>query len=405
MDIAGSIPLAVLFATALLLARAWMVTDAGRLAIARLARLAGPSAGHVLFGYTFAVAGLSLVIPNFVAAMAATPFIARLAKGFRLNGVAHRSLTTAFAAACMWAANVGGKGSLVGSPSNALLVAYLQTAAVPGREAVTYLSWLVFGLPMSLLLALAVWALLRIGFAGALTHAAPNSEVLRDEGASPDTKAVWRLTAAFLCYWLAASVVQGLFGQQAEWPLAAGALCFGAWLLLRLFHNGGSGGGPLLRPGEMRAGVPWRGFLLIGLTAGASLGLVKLFSIDHYAADFARSLSDAGISGFLLIFIILLLVILTTEIASNTVVAFTFFPVAEAVAPVLGLSPIAFLILVSVASTAGYMTPMATPANALVVGEVRGIRYGRLILLGLLLDLLVAGILAFWGVTVMPYIL
>lgn len=405
MDIASSIPLAVLFATALLLARAWMVTDASRLAIARLARLAGPSAGHVLFGYTFAVAGLSLVIPNFVAAMAATPFIARLVKGFRLEGVAHRGVTTAFAAACMWAANVGGKGSLVGSPSNAILVGYLQGAAVPGREAVTYLSWLVFGVPLSLLLAFAVWALLRAGFAGALSHAAPNSEVLRDEGASADTRAVWRITVIFLVYWLLASVAQGLLGPQAEWLLVAGALGFCAWLLIRLFRNGGSDGGPLLRVSDMRAGVPWRGFLLIGVTAGASFALVKVFAIDQHAADFARSLSDAGLSGFLLLFIILALVILTTEIASNTVVAFTFFPVAQAVAPVLGLSPISFLILVSVASTAGYMTPMATPANALVVGEVRGIHYGRLIVLGFVLDMLVAGILAFWGVTVMPYIL
>jgi sodium-dependent dicarboxylate transporter 2/3/5 len=405
MDILGSIPLAVLFGTALLLARAWMVTDAGRLAIARLARLAGPTASHVLFGYTLAVAGLSLVIPNFVAALAATPFIGRLVEGFRLSGDARRGVATAFAAACMWAANVGGKGSLVGSPSNALLVAYLQTADVPGREVVNYLSWLVFGVPMALVLALTVWVLLRTGFAGALTHAAPNNEVLRDTGASPATLAVWRLTYVFLGYWMLASVAQGLFGRHAEWPLAAGALGFGAWLSIRLFRNGGADGGPLLRPGDMRAGFPWRGFLLIGITAGASFALVKLFAVDEVAADFARSLSDAGVSGFLLLFTILLLVILTTEIASNTVVAFTFFPVAHAVAPVLGLSPISFLILVSVASTAGYMTPMATPANALVVGEVRGIQYGRLVLLGFLLDLLVAAILALWGAVVMPLIL
>jgi sodium-dependent dicarboxylate transporter 2/3/5 len=404
MDIAGSIPLAVLFATALLLARAWMVTDAGRLAIARLARLAGPSAGHVLFSYTLAVAGLSLVIPNFVAAMAATPFVARLVKSFQLNGVAHRAVTTAFAAACMWAANVGGKGSLVGSPSNAILVGYLQSAAVPGREAVTYLSWLAFGLPMSLLLALAVWALLRAGFAGELARAAADSDVLHETGSTREARAVWRLTGAFLGYWLLASVVQGVFGHAAEWPLAAGALLFGTWLLLRLFRNGAKGG-PLLRLGDMRAGIPWRGFVLIGITAGASFGLVKFFAIDQIAADFARSLSEAGVSGFLLLFIMLLLVILTTEVASNTVVAFTFFPVAQAVAPVLGLSPISFLILVSVASTAGYMTPMATPANALVIGEVQGIQYLRLAFLGLVLDVLVAAILAFWGVTVMPYIL
>jgi len=400
---AGYIPIAVLFSTAYLLARAWMVTDAGRIAIGGLTRLAGARPARVLLGYTLSVAGLSVLLPSFVAALGATPFVRRLAHGFRQGEDGREQLTSAFAAACMWAANVGGKGSIVGSPTNAILVVYLGTAAVAGHEQINYLSWLLFGIPLSFILALTVWLILYLGFHGALRAAQPVPELLAPEASDANSARVYRLTGVFLLYWLAASVVQHFWGEGADWPLAGAAAVFGMLFLAALFRPRPEG--PLLRFSDTTGGVPWRGIALIAVTAAISYGLLKLFSVDQRAADLARALSDYGVSGFALMFGVLLLVIFATEIASNTVVALTFFPVAHAVAPVLGIPALPFLIMVSLASTAGYMTPMATPANALVVGEVKGVRLGRLVLLGLLLDIAVAAILAFWGIAVIPLLL
>jgi sodium-dependent dicarboxylate transporter 2/3/5 len=404
MDIAGSLSLAVLFGTAYLLARAWMVTDAGHVAIARMARLAGKAADRVLLGYTLAVALLSLIIPSFVVAIAATPFVGPLVDGFQVRPASRRQLSTAFAAACMWAANVGGKGSIVGSTANAILLVYLQAEKVSGYESVTFLSWLLFGLPLSLLLALVIWLLLRVGFNRTFREATPDIAALSNTGASTSARAVYRLTLFFVLYWLADSLVQSMAGGAAAWPRAVAAILFGAFLSWALLRNGAAPGRPLLRPSDLSGGIPWRGFLLIAATGVVTYSLLKLFAIDQRAAAVAQMLVDRGVSGYLLLFAVLLLVIVATELASNTVVALTFFPIAQAVAPALGLVPLDFLILVSLASTAGYMTPMATPANALVVGEVRGIQLGRLVVLGLVLDVIVAAVLALWGVAVMPWL-
>lgn len=400
---AGYIPIAVLFSTAYLLARAWMVTDAGRIAIGGLTRLAGARPARVLLGYTLAVAGLSILLPSFVAALGATPFVRKLAHGFRQGESGREQLTSAFAAACMWAANAGGKGSIVGSPTNAILVVYLGATLIPGHEKVNFLSWLVFGVPLSLSLALVVWLVLYLGFRGALKQAEPLAEMLEVQAPDAKSRRVYRLTGVFLVYWLAASVVGALAGEGAEWPLAGAAAVFGLAFLAALFYRRREG--PLLRPSDTTGGIPWRGIALIGATAVVSYAILKLLSVDQRAAELAQSLSDLGISGFALMFGVLLLVIFATELASNTVVALTFFPVAQAVAPVLGIPALPFLAMVSLASTAGYMTPMATPANALVVGEVKGVKLGRLVFLGLILDIAVAAVLAVWGMTIIPWLL
>ncbi len=400
---AGYIPIAVLFGTAYLLARAWMVTDAGRIAIAGLTRLAGARPARVLLGYTLAVAGLSVLLPSFVAALGATPFVRRLAHGFRQGDDGREQLTSAFAAACMWGANVGGKGSIVGSPTNAILVVYLGTALVPGHEKVNYLSWLVFGIPLSLSLALVVWLILYLGFRGALAGAAPLAELLEVQPVDAKSREVYALTGVFIVYWLAASIAEAVLRDDADWPLAIAAIVFGAVFLFSLFRRRQDG--PLLLFSDTTGGIPWRGIALIAITAAVSYGILVLLSVDTRAAALAQLLSDSGVSGFVLMFAVLLLVIFATELASNTVVALTFFPVALAVAPVLGIPALPFLAMVSLASTAGYMTPMATPANALVVGEVKGVRLGRLVMLGLFLDVAVAAILALWGMTIIPRLL
>lgn len=400
---AGYIPIAVLFSTAYLLARAWMVTDAGRIAIAGLTRLAGARPARVLLGYTLAVAGLSVLLPSFVAALGATPFVRKLAHGFRQGENGREQLTSAFAAACMWGANVGGKGSIVGSPTNAILVVYLGTAMIPGHEKVSYLSWLVFGIPLSFSLAIVVWVVLYFGFRRSLNEAEPLAELLQPEVPDPKSRRVYLLTGLFLAYWLGVSVVEEFTGEGADWPLAGAAALFGLVMLAVLFRRWPEG--PLLRFSDITGGIPWRGIALIGATALISYGLLKLLSVDQRAADLAQSLSDLGVSGFALMFGVILLVIFATELASNTVVALTFFPVAQAVAPVLGIPALPFLAMVSLASTAGYMTPMATPANALVVGEVKGVKLGWLVFLGLILDVAVAAVLAVWGMTIIPWLL
>ncbi|MGE4554096.1 MAG: anion permease, partial [Desulfovibrionaceae bacterium] len=89
---------------------------------------------------------------------------------------------------------------------------------------------------------------------------------------------------------------------------------------------------------------------------------------------------------------------------SNTVVAAAFFPVAYAAANAAGIDPLALMIAVSTASTCAFMTPVATPCNALAFGEMRGVSLRRMLALGLVLNLACASLMTLWLSWVVPLV-
>ncbi len=64
-----------------------------------------------------------------------------------------------------------------------------------------------------------------------------------------------------------------------------------------------------------------------------------------------------------------IVIVLLGELASNTAVAAIFLPIAGASAAGLGLEPSLFVMSVALASTIGFMLPVATPPNAIVFGS------------------------------------
>ncbi|MDX2089199.1 MAG: SLC13 family permease [Kofleriaceae bacterium] len=63
------------------------------------------------------------------------------------------------------------------------------------------------------------------------------------------------------------------------------------------------------------------------------------------------------------------------QFVSNTATALIMFPIAQASAAAMGLSPVPFLMLVAVASASSLLTPIGTPANMMVMGP-GGYRFG-----------------------------
>jgi di/tricarboxylate transporter len=70
------------------------------------------------------------------------------------------------------------------------------------------------------------------------------------------------------------------------------------------------------------------------------------------------------------------------QFVSNTATALIVVPIAVSAATELALSPRPFLMLMSVAAAASFLTPVATPANMMVMGP-GGYRFGDYWRLGL----------------------
>ena len=67
---------------------------------------------------------------------------------------------------------------------------------------------------------------------------------------------------------------------------------------------------------------------------------------------------------------------------SNTAIALILIPIALSISTELGVSPLPMLMCVNVAAAAALLTPVATPANMMVLGP-GGYRFGDYAKLGL----------------------
>lgn len=394
---AGLVPLALLFATALALSRAAVAVDGAPLLLGHVSRLAGDSPRRLLLGLLALTAAISALLPNAVTVLVMLPLLPRFVARFDVPPDHERLFATAAAAAVMWAANIGGMATIIGSAANAILVVYLRATAVPGVERLNFATWAAWGIPLSITLTLAAWGMLCLGFRRTLQAARPLPQP-GQPAATPAQRRLVGLTVAYLAFWTGLSVADTAFGDSERIGLAGAALAFSAWFLWRLRPLG------LTLAGSMAA-LPWRGGVLIVAAIVLSYGLIAGLDLDGRVGALAAAADHLAWPPLIILSLVILAVVLATEVMSNSVVAITVFPLVAAAAPALGTSPLVGLILVSLASTAPFMTALGAPSNALLVGEAGRLDLIRLALLGFVMNVLSSLALAAWGLWIMPKIL
>lgn len=345
-----------------------------------------------------AAAVLSSFIPNTITVLTLIPVLRRLESEFRLRGV--EGMTTVLMCAAIYGAAIGGMGSMIGSPANAVLFAALDLFEVAGREQVTFFNWFLWSVPLVAAFVLAAWL---VAAGPGLPRSARGVTVRVDELAQGCESGPRQRYGAFLFrlymgYWIAEAVAS----ENLPWFAAASpvvSLCFALvflWLLfLRDAPASGEARGPLLAPGDMLRSVPRRGLAFV-LLLGALFGAVHWLGLDERAVAVVGRALEGDMAPGLLFFLTILAVVFLTEVLSNTAVVAAFFTIAFYAAQGHGMDPLPLMIAVGVASTCAFMTPIATTANALAFGEMKGASLSRMLVLGLLLNVLGALLMAVW---------
>lgn len=371
-DVAGPYanPLIFLFLGGFLLALAiekWGLHH--RVAQALLQR-AGTDPARVLAALMGATAFLSLWISNTASAMVMAPIAAGLAAQTRepRTGIA-LMLGVAFAA------TIGGMGSLIGTPPNALFAAHM--AAVHGVE-IGFAEWAIVGLPVSLSLLMLAWLMLCHLSPGVgrtpLALELPGTAAGLDAGA----RRVAVIAVVTASAWILRPVLAGVPGLAA---LSDAGIAMLAGIALFLVPSGQ--GGTLMAWRDVRD-LRWDVLILFG----GGLALAQLMQ-DSGLSDWigAQSAVLAGwplpvvVAGFAAIIVYL------GELASNTAMAALFLPVAGAAAASMGVDPVVVLLPVALAASVGFMLPVATPPNAIVFGQA-GVTRMAMLRAGAVLDVL-----------------
>ena len=116
---------------------------------------------------------------------------------------------------------------------------------------------------------------------------------------------------------------------------------------------------------EARRSIEWESLLLIA----ASFGLARALEKTGLAAAIADStIAAAGDDPRVVLAAIYFVAMLFTELMSNNAAAVLTFPIAWQTAADLGVSPMPFVMAITVAASCGFATPMGYQTNLMIYG-------------------------------------
>ncbi|WP_025155384.1 SLC13 family permease [Leifsonia aquatica] len=128
--------------------------------------------------------------------------------------------------------------------------------------------------------------------------------------------------------------------------------------------------------------ISWTTLLLVGGMIPMSTAITQTGAAALIADGLVGAVGHAGPLVVLLALCVVALVF--GQLISNTATALIISPIAVSVAAELQVSPLPFLMAVAVVSAAAFLTPVATPANFMIMGPA-GLRFGDYWRLGIVL--------------------
>ena len=298
-----------------------------------------------------------------------------------------RRFAVALLLAVAYSASIGGIATLIGTPPNAMLAAYLKESH---DISIGFAQWMMIGLPVALgMLLFTWWWLCRKGFTGLETSG--SRDLLRAElqKLGPISAGEARVLLIFIAT-AAAWILRPLINNYLP-GVTDTVIAMTAGLLLFTVRSGGPDSKVLL-DWQTAEKLPWGVLLLFG--GGLALAtMIKSSGLAEWLAQNFSLLSAWPI--FALVLVIVAVIIFLTEITSNTATTATFLPLLGALAVAQSVSPMLFVIPAAIAASCAFMMPVATPPNAVVFGSGE-LRIKDMMQAGLLLN--VFGIVLISGV-------
>ena len=153
-----------------------------------------------------------------------------------------------------------------------------------------------------------------------------------------------------------------LLATGAVPPAVAGLAAAGAMVAFRV-----------VSPQQAYRAVSWQTIVLLGGLIPLSTAISSSGAADLIAGALLAAVGTS--SPYLLIIALFLLTASLGQIISNTATVLIVVPIAVAAALETGISPAPVLMFVAVAGSSSFLTPIATPANMMVMGPA-GYRFG-----------------------------
>ncbi len=348
-----------LFLGGFIMAAAASKTGLDRAMATAVLRAAGPRAGAILAGAMGITFVLSMFVSNTATAAMMLAVMGPILAGLPAGGRFDKALLLGIA----MAANLGGMGTLIGTPPNAIAAGILSS-----RRPVEFGEWMIAGIPPALLLlGVAWWFLMR-------RYGRDTGRMALDLAAGEAQRAPrwqqWLVVAVFVV------TVSLWIGGSLHHSNPSSVIAF---IPITLLSVTGVIGVKEIR--ELRWDV------LLMLTGGLSLGVAVIETgLAEWLVE-GIDLTGWGAIGVGLIFAIFAMAL--SNFMSNTAAANILVPIGMATALSLGEAGAPFVVVTGIAlsASAAMCLPIATPPNAIAYSSGR-IRSQDFLLPGLLMAFL-----------------
>jgi sodium-dependent dicarboxylate transporter 2/3/5 len=297
-----------------------------------------------------------------------------------------------------YSASLGGRGTLIGTPPNALLAGFMSE--VYGRP-VGFAEWMLAAVPLLLVAVPLTWFVLtRVVYPVRTTPIAGGRAAVdrmlhalgRPSAAEWTVGVVTALTAAaWVTRPLLARVVDGL--SDTGVAMAAALVLF---VVSRAWP-------PERRPLDWAAAqaLPWGVLILFG----GGLSLAAAIQASGLAEWIGEAMTAVG--GWppvLIVLTVVAVIVFLTELTSNTATAAALLPVVAALAVTVGQPVLLLAVPTAIASSCAFMMPVATPGNALVYGT-GAVTLPEMMRAGLVLNLVMIVLVTLLAVGLVPIVL
>ena len=360
-------------------------------------RAGGTRPARLIGAFMVATAFLSMWVSNTATVAMMLPLalsIIGVVRAGTPDGARDPHFAVAMLLGLAYASSIGGIGTLIGTPPNALLAGFMsETYGVT----IGFRQWMLLGVPLVVVSLPIAWlALTKLVYPVSGEEIAGGRAVVRAQmrelgAASREERTVGVITAMTAAAWVFRPQLAALAPGISDTGIAIG----GALLLFLVPAS--RGGRPALDWAAAER-LPWGVLVLFG----GGLSLAAAIQDTGLAGWIGASLSFVGGWPLLpVIFVVTTVVIFLTELTSNTATAAAFLPVVGALATAIFVDPMLLAVPAAVAASCAFMMPVATPPNAIVYGSGE-IAIGQMLRAGLIMNIVMIVVVTLASVTLVP---
>ena len=275
-----------------------------------------------------------------------------------------------------YSASIGGMGTVVGSPPNAIVVSQLH---------LTFADWMKYGLPMVFILMPLMVAILYVVFQPKLNIKFEQEfEKIELNGSRILTLAIFAVIAfSWVFSGQLNPLLSGLLGLEGKIGSFDSIVAMVAAALICITR--------VASWKQIQENTDWGVLFLFGggLTLSSVLGQTGASKI---MADGIVSIIEGG-HFYIIGLIVAAFIIFLTEFTSNTASAALLVPIFISIAQALNMPALGLALIVGLGASCAFMLPVATPPNAIVFGTGQ-IKQSEMVRVGFWLNLICVFVIA-----------